>query len=370
MTALHAFLPPSGAEIWVRCAAAPSMWRRYPDEDSIAAKEGTAAHWAFEQLFSSQVIDAGLVAPNGIVLTEEMVEGAHMYVDEVRETSAGLPIYIEQTIRIPRVHENNWGTPDTFAFDKERSILYLWDYKFGHGYVDEFENYQLMDYAAGLFDIFDIDGEKDQMTEIVLTVVQPRCAHRDGPVRRLRCRAWELRGYINNLRAAAEAASAPNPRATVNSKCKHCSGRHACEALQRSAYVSADISRISVPLDLPTSSLALELSMLSKAKESLDARVSGLEESIHSSIARGERVGGWSLEPGRGSVIWNRPFGEVKTLGEMMGVSVVKDELITPKQAIKKGLPEEVVSAVSESKPGSLKLVQDNLSMLRKVFAK
>ena len=84
MSGNHAFLPPSGAAIWVKCAAAPSMWQRYPEpEDSLEAMEGTAAHWAFEELFAGRAIDIGLVAPNGIVLTDEMCDGAQLFYDTV-----------------------------------------------------------------------------------------------------------------------------------------------------------------------------------------------------------------------------------------------------------------------------------------------
>lgn len=366
----HAFLPPSGAKIWVKCAAAPSMWRRYPAPESIDTREGTAAHWAWEELLAGRNVDVGLVAPNGVVLTDEMVEGADMYADHVRAETKGLQLFVEHTIRMDGIHVNNWGTPDTFAYDEANKTIHLFDYKFGHDYVDEFENWQLINYSHGILAVLGIDGFEDQRTTINMTIIQPRCYHRDGPIRRVVVRAVELRGWFNVLRAAAEAASGTQPRAIVNPNCKHCSGRHACETLQRAGYDAANISRISLPLDLPPAALGLELKMLKKAKASLDARISGLEESVFSAITRGESIPGWGAEAGDGRQKWTKPFGQVKILGEMIGVDLVKPALITPKQAIKAGAPVEVINEISQSLPGALRLVEDNLTLARKVFGK
>lgn len=376
MSGQHAFLPPSGADIWVKCAAAPSMWVRYPEVESEEAREGTAAHWSFEQLLSGQPVCVGLVAPNGVVLTDEMVEGAEMYVADIEDTLANIPedvrpvLHVEERVMIPNIHVNNWGTPDTWAYFPEAKFLYIWDYKFGHDYVDVFENMQLVDYTNGILDQLGIDGSTDEYLTVFMTIIQPRCYHRDGPVRRLAVRASELRGTFNILRAAAEAACRPNPAATVNPKCKHCSGRHACESLQREAYRAAALSRVSIPLDLPPAAAGLELTMLRQALAALKARVSGLEESVFSSLQLGERVPGWFVEYPAGRQVFNRPVPEVLALGDLMGIPLKKEATVTPKQAIKLGIPEEVINSISETPRGSPKLVTDNLTVMRKVFSK
>ena len=375
MSGQHAFLPPSGAAIWVKCAAAPSMWQRYPEpEDSIASMEGTAAHWAFEQLFAGQPIDVGLVAPNGVVLVEEMIEGAYLFYETVMGDISTFPeglapaIVVEQPIRINRVHTNNWGTPDARARSAELETIYLWDYKHGHEYVDEFENWQLINYAAGLLDLHHVDGDRDQRTTVHMTIVQPRCYHRDGPVRRLTVRASELRGHINQLRMAAEAAHEANPVATVNPKCKHCSGRHACEPYQRTALQAADLSMRSVPLDLTPVAMGLELAMLKRAQAAMDGRISGLESSIEAQLRQGQRVPGWCLEPTEGRTVWNKSAKEVGALGDMYGLALRKEAVITPKQAEKAGIPADMVAMYSFNPPGAQKLVPETSTQLRKIF--
>ena len=370
MSGQHAFLPPSGAAIWVECAAAPSMWQRYPEpEDSLEATEGTAAHWAFGELFAGRAIDIGLVAPNGIVLTDEMCDGAQLFYDTVTRDIEGhdMHLNVEQPVRISRVHENNWGTPDADASVPIQSKLYVWDYKFGHDYVEEYENWQLIDYTAGLLDKWDI-GSNELYVTVVMTIVQPRCYGHD-PVRRLTVRASELRGHINKLRMAAEAAHKSNPVATVNLKCKHCSGRHACQPYQRSALEAADLSMRSAPLDLTPEQTGKELAMLQRAQAALEGRISGLEESAFAMIQRGERVPPYHVEYGQGRQAWSKPADEVRILASMFNVKVDKEALITPKQAQEAGLSAEVLKEYAYTPSGKPKLVQDAPNELLKSFS-
>lgn len=372
--AAHAYLPPSGAGVWVKCAAAPYMWALYPEPgDGIEAAEGTAAHWVFEQMFASIPVDIGHVAPNGVIITDEMIDGAELFVDTVRSMAGeGAVLYIERRVLIPFVSEFNWGTPDVwvYAYNPARGTLYLFDYKFGHEYVEVFENWQLLDYLCGLRDELNIDGARDQVTDVEMVIVQPRSYHRDGPVRRWARQLSDLRGYFNTLRMAAEDAMKPEPMASPGEHCKHCSGRHACEALQRAGYAAAALSMRSLPLDLSPEARGLELAMLMRAKKLLDARVSGLEESVFADVRAGYRSPGWGAESTPGRTTWLKPFEEVKSLGEMMQIDLVKPGLLTPTQAKKKGLDAALVDAYSFTPSGGLKLVADNATLARKAFQK
>ena len=345
--------------------------RSGPAGDGAEVGHEAEAHWAFEQLFAGQPIDVGLVAPNGVVLVEEMIEGAYLFYETVLESVPFAhhgDILVEQRMAIPRVHENNWGTPDAWFFDQGLDIIKIFDFKFGHEYVDEFENWQLLDYAAGAIDALRISGGFELFLTLELVIVQPRCYHRDGPVRRLTVRASELRGHVNQLRMAAEAAHEPNPVATVNPKCKHCSGRHACEPYQRTALQAADLSMRSVPLDLTPVAMGLELAMLKRAQAAMDGRISGLEASIDAQIRQGQRVPGWCLEPTEGRTAWGVPTQEVAILGDMYGVALRKDAVVTPKQAEKAGIPAEIIKEYSFNPPGAQKLVPETSTQLRKIF--
>jgi hypothetical protein len=374
----HAVLAPSSAARWVKCAGSVTLSILYPEgDDTPEAMEGTAAHWAFAEMLEGRLIDVGLVAPNGVVLTEEMIEGAEMYVDDI-ETTLGKPwmkyLQVEQRVDIPSVHAANWGTPDTYLFAHNpttgAATLYLWDYKFGHGYVDVFENWQLIDYAAGVLDSLQIDGHADQYLDIVMRVVQPRSYHRDGPVREWRVKAADLRPYFNKLRAAAEAAMLPEAPCVVNPECKHCSARHVCEAFTGAAYRAADLATRSVPLELSPAAMGLELRMLKAAQATLDARITGLEQAAFSRLTRGERIPFFALEATVGRQVWSKPLPEVFALGAMFGKDLAKPAAITPKQAEKAGIDPALVALYSMTPAGSLKLVPDDGTTARKVFGK
>lgn len=378
MDAGHAILAPSSAARWVACAGSALLEAIYPDTDSDkrAADEGTAAHFAASELLLGQVVATGQVAPNGIVLTDEMLEAAEMYVDAVLaklgEHSREF-LHVEQRVMIPSVHEHNWGTPDCrFMLHNPtagRSTLYLFDFKFGHDFVDVFENWQLIDYAAGILDEMGVNGIADQMIDVEFCIVQPRNYHRDGPVRTWRVVASDLRPFINRLSNAADRAMRPDAPTTPNPQCLHCKGRHACEALQRDAYRSAAISASSVPVEMSPEALGLELHMLRRAAKRLEGRITGLEEQARIQLQRGQRVSFHALETVPGREAWTVPADQAIALGQLLEIDISKPGVLTPKQARDKGVPADVVASIS-ARPSSLKLVEDDGRDARKVFGK
>lgn len=376
MSGAHAFLPPSGAPAWALCAMWPTMNARYPElEQGAEAMEGTAAHTVFDRMLAAQPVHVGDQAPNGVTFTEEMLEGGEMYVEEVTRaynSLASVTRYrVEARVMIPYVHANNWGTPDTDIFGHNpttgRAKLFVIDYKFGHEYVDVFENMQLVDYACGLLEDLGIDGLADQLVDVEFVVVQPRSYHRSGPVRRWVTTAANLRPLFNKLRNAAEAAHLPQPAATPGGACKHCPGRHACEALQRSAYEAADLAFHSTPLEMTPEAAGLELRMLLRAQARLAARISGHSEQIEHALRMGARNPYFQLEQTLGRLGWAKPVQEILELGRLCGADLSKPQAITPTQA-KKLIDPALVDLYSARGNAGLKLEPANNSQARKVF--
>jgi hypothetical protein len=322
-------------------------------------------------------------APNGVALTREMLDGAELVRDDIAATLGpdwAKYLVVEHRVQIPRVHPtHNWGTPDYRAWSRlnnGRLCLHIWDYKFGHGIVEAFENWQMVDYASGLLDEAGIDGVQDQETVVEFVVIQPRAFHRDGPVRRWRCVASDLRALINRLANAAREATGGNPSATPTPEgCRDCLGRHACEALQRAAYLAADAGGKYGSLDLPPNALGLELRTLKRAQDLLTARVSGIEAQVVASIKRGVGVPFWAMESVPGRLAWTKPTAEIFALGDMLGVDLRKEpDAITPTQAKAaakaKGYPPETFDAFADRPTGAAKLVVDDGTRARLIFSK
>lgn len=363
----HAPLAPSSASRRKACAGSRKMEALYPQpDDSPHALEGTAAHWAASEMLSGRTVDSGQIAENGVMLTDEMIEAATMYVDEVRKIgNCGV---VEQTITIQYIHDQCWGTPDAFGFDNTKGVLYLWDFKYGHRFVDVFENWQLIEYAAGILDLLGVDGIKDQHITVVMTIVQPRCYVGGSPVRSWSLRASDLRGYFNEARMFEAKAMVNDATLTVSPECRDCSARHACPALQRASYADMNIATEAVPFDLPPEALGTELRYIQSAIDTLTARATSLEEQALSMIRQGKPIPHFTAQHGYGRERWVKPEAEVIAMGELMGVKLGVTKLVTPKQAIKAGMPEAVVKSFTEIPRGELKLVPDDGSKARKIF--
>ena len=378
----HAFLAPSSAFRWVRCALSASLEAANPEtEASPSSLEGTAAHWVVQMLLQGTPVALDMQAPNGVAVTQEMLEAAELVRDDILATLGpdwAKYLVIEQRVQIPRVHPtHNWGTPDYRAWSRlndGRLCLHVWDFKYGHGIVEAFENWQLIDYTAGLLDGAGIDGLKDQETVVDMVVTQPRAFHRDGPVRRWRVVASDLRGHINRLSNAAGVALAPNPPATPTPEgCENCLGRHACEALQRAAYHAADKGGQYGALDLSPPALGLELRALKRAQALLDARVTGIEAQAVAAIKAGTLVPFWMMESVPGRLAWTKPAPEIFALGEMLGLKLQKDpEPITPTQAKAAAKAAKIDGALFDAyavRPaGAAKLVADDGTKARLTF--
>src|SRR5690606_9471338 len=79
MSSAHAFLPPSGASIWVRCALAPTMAAMFPSAADEDTRKGEAAHWVAGELHALRPVELGTVAPNGYVVNEHVLETAEAF---------------------------------------------------------------------------------------------------------------------------------------------------------------------------------------------------------------------------------------------------------------------------------------------------
>jgi len=367
---LHSFFPPSGASAWSACALWPSMNALFPQDDSPESIEGTAAHWVSTELVALGVLHAeGTVAPNGSIVTGEMVECAEMVREVVRRRMAGMKLNIETAIAITRIHPECFGTPDIWARSGASRHIEIVDIKFGHGFVDEWFNLQGLLYLAGILEReFNVDSFPNDIT-VSFTIVQPRCFHRGEPVRTHNFTVKEIVPYMLKLRDAAAAAKLPNPVATTNPECEHCPGRHACSALQKAAYHDAEFADARHPYNITPQAAALELRMLERAYERLGARVDGLRELTLANLRRGESVPHYRLESGKGKAQWKVDDAQLITIGQLLGKDLSKRSVITPAQAKKIGIDDSVISAYSQIIPGSQKLVMQNNSELRKVFS-
>lgn len=344
----HAKYSLSKAGRWVNCTGSVEMESVFPDKMSEYAEEGTTAHWCAEQKLTTGSFPApGSVHKNGIVVSEDMLDYVRIYTDFV-STLGGEP-HIEEKIVAKSIHETDcFGTPDFWCIDTNLTI-HVPDLKYGWGIVDPVENYQLIGYASGIIDQL---GIPDNKLNVKLHIVQPRPYHRLGPIRSWEISAVNLRPFINQLYNAANNSS---PCLVSGQHCKYCKAMLHCEANRNAAFNAVNVGGLPVKTTSPN--LGREISIFQEALTVLKNRVASLEEQGISEILNGNPVDGLTIERGPGRSKWTKPVKQVFELGEMMGIDLRKNEPITPVQAKKKGMPEQLVNASSEMSRSSYKLV-------------
>lgn len=380
----HAFLAPSSADRWSYCSGSAWMESQFPDlSDEEPRRIGTAAHWVFQFDLVGSPLAEGSMTPNGVAVDKTMLEASAVLLADIEAKLR--PYYgdawrsvviVEKRVAIPLVHpSHNWGTPDVRAWVITATgwVLFIWDFKYGFRPVEVFENKQLINYAAGcntearsMFPVFN-----EEQCKVVLTVVQPRAYHSDGPVRTWETDMPALRPHIHNLAMAAEEATgdAPlcRPRPDV---CHDCRARSGCKAIQDAMYMGMTMAGQAIPRVLSDEALGLEMAMLSDALELMKARHTGLEEVVKARIRAGARVPHWMYGPGQGKLAWRMPEAEVLALGDMIGTPLAKPrEAITPTQAKSAGLLPQLVDMYSHHVAGATKLMRDDGSNVRRIFS-
>lgn len=374
MAASSYALRPSSAERWVHCEGSVALCAPFPEDDTPDAKEGTAAHFAATEPLAGRPVALGSVAPNGVAITEEMIDGAALYQATVYSKIRPAWIRTEDELPIPSIHPANGGTIDTWGFGFERWLLQVVDYKFGHGFVEVFENWQLIEYVAAIVDFLTGQGivpaNFEELATVEMTIVQPRNYHRDGPVRSWRVPLSHLRGHFNILRAQAERAMQPNAATRTGTWCEFCPARHVCPTLQNAAYQIADLVGGSTAFALDPNQLGNELRWLQHARELLEARLSGLESEALQTIRGGKSVAHYMAEHRQGREVWREGMdAAVIAMGQMLGKDLARPlAAITPTQARAKGIDAAVISEYAHRPRGELKLVPMDPTKTRKIF--
>lgn len=372
----HSIVAPSSAARRNQCPQSVIWEASIPEEDSEDAREGEAAHWAGAEQLHGRLVDVGHVAPNGIVLTAEMVEAADLYSDDVTRVLAKYGLkprdgHIEARLRIPGIHERSFGTPDFYVLINQgpgRPLrLLLWDFKYGHRYVEVIENDQLVDYATGACaDHHDTHPG----VEITFTVVQPRSYARGGPVRRWETTLVDLRPLINRSANSAAEALGPSPRTRTGPECRDCRARSVCPQLQAESLACFDEAGRTLPLQMSADAMALELTLAERAIERLQARTSGLSAALERTIRAGQPARGYRLAPTQGREQWTVPAAQVIETARALSINVSRPaEPMTPNQARKAGMPAELVAAWSTRVSGVQLERHDPASLIR-IFGK
>lgn len=380
----HAIIQPSGMDRTVRCVGNVQAQQFYPDESNQDSLDGEASHWVGSEILQSykdpdtpvKLPDFDFLdkpAPNGTIITEEMIDGAEIYVDDVLQVvqADGLTqaMCVEERIDNDIIHPLNWGTPDMMIFNQAALRLYGWDYKFGRGIHEPKEHWQVMNYMVMKLEQLRVQGIDTDFITVEIRIVQPRAYHPDGVIRTWVIDAPALESYAETMRAAAIASQQIDPPTRAGPWCNHCRARPGCKSFRETNYVISDITQSLHLYDLNPGELATELKGLEPMLDLLQQCVDGLRAQGLAYVNRGVMVPGFARGTGRGKLDWNKPIDQVIAMGEIMQVDLKKPvDIITPTQAIAKKVDEAVILEYAERYSGTARLIHDDGTVAARVF--
>lgn len=389
MDGQHALLAPSFAPVWSHCSGAVMAAQQYPNLPTQATREGDAAHWvASECLTTFAKSDRavmcsewiGKLAPNGVIVDQDMTDSAQVYVTDVltvaNQYGALRGMLVEQRVNMNGIHSQNWGTLDCCIPVLDQGVIYVWDFKHGHDYVDVYENFQLIDYVFGIAELFGINGHQEQYIRIVMRVAQPRCYQASGPVREWSVTLAELRAHFNRLRDQANAALT-NPTFTSGAHCRRCPALLNCDAAKLSTYSIFEYANRAPQLDTYSSAaLSLEYQIVEKAQLVIKERLKAIHDEIEHRVSQGDKDTGYTVQTNYGRLNWDKEAAQVLALGSMFGLDLAKHDVITPTQAVDrcpvtvKETFEQEVKKIASRKPSGIKLVKQSESIGARAFGK
>ncbi|NME89581.1 DUF2800 domain-containing protein [Corynebacterium stationis] len=173
----HALLSASGSARWLNCTPSPLLEEQYPDNDSEAAAEGTAAHELAE--YKLRVLKGSKFQqrPTSKWDSEEMESHTDDYADHVmatlahaQETSPAATLLIEHRLDFSHLVPEGFGTGDAIIIaDDTMTII---DLKYGKGVeVSAEANPQMRLYALGALHQF---GMIYDILKVKMVIFQPR----------------------------------------------------------------------------------------------------------------------------------------------------------------------------------------------------
>lgn len=340
---------PSNSHIWTKCAG----WFRYSESvetlpsGGASADEGNVAHEVAANLLR------GIETPDA---TEEMRDGAALWVETIRDMVGG-DIQLENIERKLTVLDGMEGTPDYFHWNPEAKRLHIFDYKFGFVPVEVEANPQLICYASGVIEIFNIYSS----SIVTFIIVQPR-----DFTRSVKFRTWSpsppvLKQHAEATGDAHETASYPDQPLTVGTHCTYCNVRDQCPALAKGVGAAMDFTTSQVPVVRSPSAIGREWGIIKEFQALLTSRATGLEAQLTQMIKNGVHDTGYVMGSKGGKLAWTVPTPQILAFGELMKIDVAKHDAKTPTQVMallkKAGLPPESIASMSARGSGKRELI-------------
>ena len=352
----HSVYSPSKAHRYMRCPGSVAMEEGQEDSTSLYAQEGTAAHNLSEMVLTGEIKHANEMLGELISweegdeavtwkVDEDMVSFVTSYCENIYgrieefkllPNVASVTLEVEQKIDLSSVIgvPDQKGTADiviVVEFEDGTTLLSIEDLKYGRGViVNAEENEQLMTYAAGVVEDYEMAGY--DVARVIVAIHQIRKGHASEQ----EYTPKEIRGHVLNLQAQVKVAEHQRTRLKEGEKpenlvlkagekqCKFCKAKSFCpaarDAVALNVYRStpATISEFeNLEGEQPVETLNKEgdqalispedwlAACLSKV-DFIEDWCKAIRAAVHARLLDGEEVPGYKLVKGRmGDRAWS-----------------------------------------------------------------
>lgn len=371
----HARVMPSKLSLTVACPGSLKLQEEAAAKGELTETEEQAEGTLAHLVALKYAVGSGHEWPVGrkvkvgaydFEIDDDMVDGAAIYSEEAQPGGR-----FENSVSIPDVHPTEcFGTPDYWRaiIETYLKLLKVIDYKYGHRYVEVWQHYQLIAYAAGVARFLNLSLD----FPVMLVIVQPR-NYTHGVVREWKTTVGEIYRICAEQIAPRVALSlAPNPPTYTGRHCLDCQARHVCKTLQTSDASLVDFSGTAEVRDMPDAAVGSELRILKEAIKRLEARYTGLYEHA-SNLARNKHtIAHWSMQPGQARLKWKDDVTpeKVVAMGDLFGIDLRKPLAVkTPTQCIQAGVDKGIIDGDYAHRPqGAMRLTPDDTVRTRKIF--
>lgn len=353
----HALLGASSSKIWLSCTPSVRAGENEPDDDTVAAQEGTFAHGLAaaklmvklgrdKQALNKYHAETDSLGDWTLFYNQDLEDTVQEYVDrcveDIEAARAATPdavIMVEEVLDFSRWVPAGFGTGDLVivsskSVDPETGeiiggLLKVRDLKYGKGvHVDVVDNSQLWLYAAGAYaayaDFYDFD-------EIEVTIDQPRM----GNIQSQRVAVKDLLKWLEEyVKPRAILAWNGEGEFVPGDWCRFCRARRRCVARKEFALSAQDFSGFELLDRDPPAADALpslsneEIVALIPRFKALKAWAGDMLEWVESEQVKGRvKWAGYKLVEGRSVREIKEPL---KLAGELVKLGLSEGDIYHP----------------------------------------